>query len=509
MFLRLALALSVLLALLTCGSSAQAQDNIQRGKLKSLDIEKKQLVVTVEGKDRELTLNDQTQVLGGEGKDLAEKLKDFKAGSDIFFQAAERDGKQVARGLKLVGPGEKSPTAGGKPNIQRGTFVKYDADAKMITLKAGDKEQTATINDRTQFRGNGSLTDALKGLKAGAEVQFVIQSQDGKDFLAGLAIGGGGGRPAAGGDQPREGGPRVSPDHKDFKPLTELGTGKYKDFEGGLYPGGKNERPATHEEAGKKLAADVKPLDADGKPSDGGKIVLLSIGMSNASQASQGFERALADFDQKNPQLQFVNGAQGGMTAEVIDDPDDGGRGAQYWRVVDDRLKQAGVTRAQVQAAWIKQADAGPRQGFPEYAKKLQAEQKTIVQILHDRFPNLKLCYLSSRTYGGYATTALNPEPYAYESGFGVKWLIEEQLGDDAGLNFDPAKGAVKAPWLSWGPYLWANGATKRDDGYSYDASDFGGDGTHHSPAGSLKIGQHMLEFFKSDSTTKPWFLKP
>src|SRR5262245_64961960 len=60
-------------------------------------------------------------------------------------------------------------------------------------------------------------------------------------------------------------------------------------------------------------------------------------------------------------------------------DLEDGGRGEQYWRVVDERLKQAGVTRAQVQATWIKQADAGPRQGFPEYAKKLQAEDRKSV----------------------------------------------------------------------------------------------------------------------------------
>lgn len=504
MFLRYALALAALLGGFVVGNLANAQD-IERGKLKSLDVEKMQLVVTVEGKDRELRLIEQTQVLEAAGANLAEKLQNFKAGADIFFQAGERDGKQVVRALKLAREGERAPPRAG--GIQQATFVKFDPEAKTVTLKVGDKEEELSYSERTQVRGgSGSLDENLKAAKAGTAMRFVAESRDGKSVLSAIAIGGPGGQPDA---RPRRPGGLVSPDHKDFKPLTELGTGKYKEFEGGLYPGGKNERPSDHEAAGKKLAAQVQPLDAEGKPSPGGKIVLLSIGMSNASQASGGFQQALRAFRDKNPALVFVDGAQGGMTAEVIDDPEDGGRGEQYWRVVDERLRQAGVTRAQVQATWIKQADAGPRQGFPEYAKKLQAEQKTIVQILHDRFPNAKLCYLSSRTYGGYATTPLNPEPYAYESGFGVKWLIEEQINDAPELNYDPAKGPVKAPWLSWGAYLWANGATKRSDGFSYDATDFRDDGTHHSPAGSRKVGQLMLDFFQSDSTTKPWFVKP
>lgn len=281
-------------------------------------------------------------------------------------------------------------------------------------------------------------------------------------------------------------------------PLSELGAKKYQGFEGGFYPGGKNERPAAHEKAGLALAKTVRPLDAGGKPNAEGKVVLLSVGMSNTAQASQGFQKALAGFDDRHPRLVFVNGAQGGMTAVAIQKPDDGGRGQKYWTTVDARLKSAGVTRAQVQVVWIKQANAGPKEGFPRYAQKLQGELANIVRFLPERFPQVKLVYLSSRTYGGYAKTPLNPEPYAYESAFAVRWLIEQQLKGDL----------ARAPWLSWGPYLWANGETKRADGYFYLSTDFRDDGTHHSSAGSRKIGQHMLEFFQSDSTTRPWFAK-
>jgi hypothetical protein len=90
-----------------------------------------------------------------------------------------------------------------------------------------------------------------------------------------------------------------------------------------------------------------------------------------------------------------------------------------------------------------------------------------------------------------------------------VKWLIERQIEGDAQLNYDPKKGAIKAPWLSWGPYLWANGEVKRKDGFSFQPSDFrDNDRMHHSAGGMRKIGTQLLQFFKSDTTTRDWFLK-
>jgi hypothetical protein len=384
----------------------------------------------------------------------------------------------------------------------RGKITKLDAESKSITLKVGDKEQTFRVVESTRLpdaRGD-SLAEKLRSYKIGAAVMFKAAKQDGHDVLVGLKL--------TDDKKPAAKGERVSGDTSKLMALPELGTGKYQGFEGGLYPGGKNERPKEHEAAGLRLAKEVTPRGGDGQPSPIGKIVLLSIGMSNTSQASTGFAKQLGAFADKNPRVLFVNGAVGGQTAAAIQDPDDNGRGTRYWAVVDQRLTEADATRAQVQAVWIKQADAGPSEGFPAYAKKLQGELANIGQILPKRFPNVKLCYLSSRTYGGYATTKLNPEPYAYESGFSVKWLIEQQLKGDAALNYDPARGQVTAPWLSWGPYLWANGAKKNADGLFYDVGDFGTDGTHHSGAGVDKQGRQLLEFFRSDTTTRGWFTR-
>jgi hypothetical protein len=290
-------------------------------------------------------------------------------------------------------------------------------------------------------------------------------------------------------------------------PLDELGRRTYQGRQGGLYPGGSNERPARHEEAGRALAREVRPLDREGRPAADGKIVLLSIGMSNTTQEFSVFQSLANSDPDRNPRLAIVDGAQGGMAANVVSRPDSP-RGAQFWQTVADRLARAGVTPAQVQVAWIKQADPGPTAPFPDVARTLQGELETIVRLAKEKFPNLRLAYLSSRTYGGYATTPLNPEPFAYESGFAVKWLIEKQIDGSPELNYSAARGPGRAPWLSWGPYLWADGTKARRDGLSYARSDFAQDGTHPAPGGARdKVARRLLDFFKSDPTARPWFL--
>ena len=380
------------------------------------------------------------------------------------------------------------PLAAQPEGVLTGKVKAVDPDAATVTITHDGQDHVYHVTADTRFAG----IDGLRSVKVGAEVFYKPGRRGGKDVLVGL-------KPVESRRQ-APGGERVSKDTSGLKPLTELGNEKYHGFVGGLYPDGKNERPAAHEAAGLALAKTIRPID--------GKIVLLSVGMSNTSQESEGFRRLLARDDDRNPALVFVNGAQGGMTARAIQDPEDRGSGARYWTEVDHRLKSAGLSREQVQAVWIKEADAGPSEGFPKYAQTLQAELTKIVQLLPRRFPNVKLVYLSSRTYGGYATTRLNPEPYAFESGFAVKWLIEAQLKGEPTLNYDAAKGSVRAPWLSWGPYLWANGAAKNADGLAYEESDFAGDGTHPSESGRRKVAERLLTFFKTDPTAKAWFVR-
>jgi len=287
-----------------------------------------------------------------------------------------------------------------------------------------------------------------------------------------------------------------------FMPLTELGAGNYQNFSGGLYPQNGNLPPTVHLAAGLSLAAQILPRNSAGAVDTlSGKIVLLSIGMSNATQEFSVF-KSFADGDAaKNPKLVIVDGAQGGQTAAIIFDST-----ANFWRVIDQRLRNAGVARAQVQVAWVKEADARPTQAFPVHAQILAKELEIIARILKAKYPNLKIAYWSNRIYAGYATTTLNPEPFAYESGFAVKWLIEKQITGDTTLAFAGAK--PKAPWLAWGPYLWADGTTPRQDGLIWECRDFQNDGTHPAPAGRTKVANLLLNFFKTEATASAWFLK-
>jgi hypothetical protein len=137
----------------------------------------------------------------------------------------------------------------------------------------------------------------------------------------------------------------------------------------------------------------------------------------------------------------------------------------------------------------------------------------SLIQIVlkaKQRWPNLRVAYLSSRIYAGYATSPLNPEPYAYEGAFAVRWAIQAQIKGDARLNADPAKGQVQAPVMLWGPYLWAAGKTPlKLNKLTYEPDDLALDGTHPSLSGRDKVAAALLVFFTTDPLAKSWFVKP
>jgi hypothetical protein len=265
-------------------------------------------------------------------------------------------------------------------------------------------------------------------------------------------------------------------------PLTDMGKRKYRGYRGGLYLNGLNRPPQAYQRKGIEAAKRVRPIN--------GKIVLLSIGMSNASDEFSAFKRSADRDPQKNSSLVLVDGAQDGFDSRRARSQ------PVYWENIDQRLTEADVTSEQVQAVWLKESVAGEQRRFPKDARGLQSDLRAILRIMRLRYPNLKLVYLSSRTYGGYAITGLNPEPAAYDSGYGVRGIIHERI-----------RGKIKGPWLSWGPYLWTDGMAGRNDGLVWTCDDVEADGTHPSRAGIQKVVNMLTTFFKTDPTAKRWYV--
>lgn len=298
--------------------------------------------------------------------------------------------------------------------------------------------------------------------------------------------------------------------------------GRYLGFEGGLYPGG-NAIPTAHLAAGTSRAKAIQPLDINGNPSPNGRYVLISIGMSNTTQefcsaganppcASWSFAgQAAADPAVNHTTLAIVNGARGGQTASSWTSP----TSPEYDRIRDTWLTPSGLSEKQVQIAWVKVANAQPSVSLPANnsdAYTLVSQMGTIARTLRQRYPNMQQIFFSSRIYAGYATTTLNPEPYAYESGFAVKWVVQAQIDQIQQGSVQNARAGdldyrTIAPWIGWGPYLWTRGTTPRSDGLVWTTADVESDGTHPSQSGEQKVGSQLLNFFKTSPVTQCWFL--
>lgn len=287
----------------------------------------------------------------------------------------------------------------------------------------------------------------------------------------------------------------------DLTPLTELVGFKYKGEDGGLYPGS-NKPPDDFQFSSVEAAKRIIPLDRDGKPDDvNGKIVILSVGMSLTYQEFESF-RYLSDSDPlRNSKVILINSAIPGVTASSIaDNPTE-----FYWVELNHTLERRDLDVNQVQVVWLKEVNA-QRRGFPRDELDLKDDLKKIVQQIKEKYVNTQIVYISSRSYGGYGGP--NSEPAAFETGFAVKWLIQEQISGEPDLNYDYSKGIIKAPILRWGPYLWANGVNHRaGDNLSWDCLDYEDDGLHTSSSGQDKVARMLLNYMQTDPTARIWYL--
>jgi hypothetical protein len=312
-------------------------------------------------------------------------------------------------------------------------------------------------------------------------------------------------------------------------------------FPGNLYENGSNSAPSDYDALGQSIAAQVVPLNAAGNQDfRAGKIVALSVGMSNTADewcgqstacTSRGMNSSFMDQAARDPAvnhttLTLLNGAYSGQDAttwacaiEVCG----GGTQNQYDRIRDTVLIPNGLTEAQVQVVWLKQADRRNTYFLPNPradAYMLEAEMGQILRALHTRWPHVKLVFLSSRIYAGYAGTATvqgrdqGPiEPFAYETGFALKWLVQAKIDQWRRGVIDPVAGDLSGiPFLAWdeNTYLWGSGRQNPSGSHalSWASQDYEHDMIHPDTAGIAKVGSRLLQFFKSSAYTRSWFLR-
>ena len=285
-------------------------------------------------------------------------------------------------------------------------------------------------------------------------------------------------------------------------PITDLGTGYYRGYQGGLYPGGQNQRSGAHLSQTLSQAAQIQPLNSNGQPAANGKVVLIGVGASNPRTEFEAFKQQAQTSGFLKSGTLIINTCIGGQGVQKMNQPS-----ANYWQQAENTLQQAGLSSQQVQAAWVETEHTGNADTvFPRAPQQLMQDMRTLLVTMKQKFPNLKIVYLSGRAFSGYAQAAANEVgkgllyPRDYYNGWAMKWMVEKQINNESGYTLS------EIPFITMSTYLWSRGAQPRNDGFFLDCIlDVGADGLHLTAAGEQKTGQQLFQFFFSDPSTAGW----
>jgi len=250
--------------------------------------------------------------------------------------------------------------------------------------------------------------------------------------------------------------------------LPALGQDYYLGEMGGLYPGGSNAVPAAYQT--NEIDPAIATLGGDSH------IVVLCLGMSNLKHSC---DELISRLDGAvNPAVTIVNGGQPGRAQQAWD----GILSDQVWVNADKRLTQAGESPGAVDVVLYFNAWGYPDESdFTTYITTMRGSLQSTMDNIAAHYANTQLIYLTSREYAGFATSNLNPEPWAYWDGFAVKGLIADRIN-----------GVSSTPPLLWQAYQWDA---------SWPASYYV-DGVHLSAAGLDAAGDLWLAAL----LTQPWF---
>lgn len=285
-----------------------------------------------------------------------------------------------------------------------------------------------------------------------------------------------------------------------FTPVAELHNDTFNGYSGGLYPSG-NRIPKNHFITGMQLADQIVACDTAGVPDPTGSVGMLILGYSTAAMTGRTFREMHQIMHPLSP-LRIVIGAQGGRDINSMTNIP-----LRYWDSVEVSIHASGLTRHQVQMAWISTGDIQSYTlPFPDQAEIQTQKYRTLLQIIRMRFPSIKIVFLSDRPYAGYIGTGDPPgpselaEPTAYYHSWAVKWVIGRQINGEQGYSMETL------PFIDWGPVLWTNGTDADETGYSWDCRDAGKGGIHPTSKGRMKEAARAYHYFSQHPYSEKWF---
>lgn len=186
-----------------------------------------------------------------------------------------------------------------------------------------------------------------------------------------------------------------------------------------------------------------------------------------------------------------------------------------YWDYLQEKIDARGDTWDNIQIVWMQTHTELPIDDSILYIKTTVNQYITLLQRIQDSMANVKQVFLTGFHYTGYTHPSHElyealAEPKAYWGNLAIKVLIERQIAGDPALAFEgPDK---KVPWISWGPYWWADGTNPRAiDGLTWSCEEYRDDDTgggfHLEESGKGKEAMMFIDFLESNLVTGKWYL--
>lgn len=287
-------------------------------------------------------------------------------------------------------------------------------------------------------------------------------------------------------------------------PINDLGTGIFKGYVGGLYPGGANTPSGTYATDLLNISNTIVPLDSFGVPKTNGKITFISLGGSTGGKNMKQLKAKTTGNPLTNPKLQVLNcnnGSGQGSLNSIIN-PDDA-----YWAHVTQILKGSKSSYRQVQVIYLETDDSIRNTTWPGRPNQVKTILQAGLRAIKIKFPNIKVVYLLGRTktFGNLAFP--NKEPMPYYFGWACKWVIEDQINGVPGTQYKGAEAV--APIAAWGFYQWADSLPRTTDGFYWRQS-FTKDGMHaKQPPYQDTLALRFQKFLLTDANARIWYARP